>query len=232
MISDVHEQWHNIKIPECDLLISAGDYSYRGEPRIVAEFHAWLDKQPARHVISCQGNHELWPEQDFEQARYIATKACPRLNFVCDETIIIEGVKIHCSSITPEFHNWAWNVRRGDPIKRHWAKIPDDTEILVTHGPAYGILDTSPLGIARNDPNEHLGCPELLARIANLSKLKLHVFGHIHGSSGILEKDFPNDIIRSQRIVTFVNAAICDERYKPTNPVRIYDLERKLPPEA
>jgi len=56
MISDVHEQWHDLTIPECDLLISAGDYSYRGLKPVVIAFHEWLSKQPAKHIISVSKN--------------------------------------------------------------------------------------------------------------------------------------------------------------------------------
>lgn len=209
MISDTHEQWHDLTIPECDLLISAGDYSYRGESEIVQSFHRWLNDQPAKHIISVNGNHELWPEMDFEQARYLATSACPRVSFIGDgETVTVEGIKTYGSAITPAFNHWAWNVRRGEPMQACWAQIPDDTEILITHGPPQGILDVNH---NPDDPRRAgFGCEDLLARIKQLSKLRLHVFGHIHGSSG--EHD--------EGGVHFVNAAICNERYKPTNPVR------------
>lgn len=201
MISDVHEQWDNLIIPTCDLLISAGDYSYRGNPLVVAAFHRWLDKQPAAHVISVQGNHELWVEKNFEEAKCLSPE---RIHFIAEGLIDIEGVKIYGSAVQPEFGGWAWNVARGEKIKRHWDAIPEDVQILITHGPACGILDqTAPW-------QPRLGCEELRKRIFELKKLKLHVFGHIHGSSG--EMDLEG--------IKFINASICDEDYEPTNPVR------------
>jgi len=213
MISDVHTQWHNLKIPECDLLISSGDYSYKGERKIVKEFHEWLDKQPAKHIISCQGNHELWVERNWQEARDLAAAACPRAYFIDEGLLHIEGRKIWCAAITPWFFDWAYNVDRGPAIKKHWDCIPDDTEILVTHGPPYGILDQIVLG-----RTEHLGCVDLEARVNNLKKLKLHVFGHIHGGSG--EKDFYGK--------RFVNASICNEKYKPVNPVREFVINENV----
>lgn len=53
-----------------------------------------------------------------------------------------------------------------------WSMIPENTDILVTHGPPYGILDT-------NIQNQHTGCPHLLQRVLAI-KPRLHVFGHIH----------------------------------------------------
>lgn len=209
LISDVHGKWNKLTIPECDLLISAGDYSFRGEKHMVVDFHKWLSKQPARQVISVQGNHELWVEKNWEEAKQLTYKIAPRIHFVQEEALEIEGIKLFCSAITPFFCNWAWNKQPGQEIKQHWDKIPEDTEILVTHGPRQGILDLTPHG-------EKVGCKELGERIDQLKNLKLHVFGHIHGSSG--ELNFNG--------VTYINASICDERYLPLNPVREFELEK------
>lgn len=228
MISDVHGKWNKIQIPECDLLISAGDYSFKGEKHMVEDFHKWLNKQEAGYVISVQGNHELWVEQNFEQAKDIAEKACPGVHFIGDgQAVNIEGFNIYGSAITPWFYNWAWNRTRGDvtgthyfsgkvksalPIKQEWDKIPDNTNILVTHGPPKGILDM--VTFVDDTPKERVGCDDLMNRILQLPELKLHVFGHIHCGAG--EHYFNG--------VKYVNASICDEQYMPTNPVRIIEL--------
>ena len=212
MISDVHEQWHDLKIPECDVLISAGDYSYTGKRYVVVEFHKWLSKQNAENIISVQGNHELWVEKHWDEASSLVHEIDPRIWFVDTGHKIIDGVSFFCSAVQPEFGNWAWNKKRGPELAAHWARIPSNTEVLVTHGPPYGVLDVSTSKYATKG---HLGCKDLLDKISYLDHLKLHVFGHIHGSSG--EQDIEG--------IRFVNAAICDEDYLPFNPVRIYDLE-------
>lgn len=206
-ISDTHGKWNKLTIPECDLLISAGDYSFRGETHIVRDFHKWMSKQPARYFISVQGNHELAVEKNFHFYQQLVEQIDPRIYFIDEGSIEIEGVKIHCSAITPEFCNWAWNRQRGAQIKRHWDAIPDDTQVLVTHGPRAMILD-------RLVDYNHVGCEDLGNRIDELKHLKLHVFGHIHCASG--EMSFNG--------VKYINAAICDEQYKPTNPVREFEL--------
>ena len=38
----------------------------------------------------------------------------------------------------PVFGNWGFNIERGDPIQKKWDMIPDDTDILITHGPPIG----------------------------------------------------------------------------------------------
>jgi Icc-related predicted phosphoesterase len=203
-ISDVHCRWNKVKIEECDLLISAGDYSFRGEPDVVKDFHKWLDKQPAKHIISVQGNHEKYVESNFEFSRQIALEACPRVHFIDEGLVEIEGLKIWCSAITPWFHNWAWNRYPGDEIQHHWDKIIS-ADVVVTHGPCYGILDQV--------NGRNAGCPQLLEKILEI-KPKVHICGHIHPGYGSLVRDG----------IRFFNAAICNDDYKAVNPATIIEI--------
>ena len=121
----------------------------------------------------------------------------------------IEGIKIYGSPHQPVFHDWAFN-RGDDKRRRLWSLIPSDTDILLTHGPPYEIMDLCSSGA-------RAGCrilrDEVLARI----KPKYHVFGHIHGSNGVKKIDG----------VTFINAATCESRYRPVNPIYVFDLPVK-----
>src|SRR5271170_4285418 len=93
-ISDVHCKWNKVTIPECDLLISAGDYSFLGERHIVRDFHKWLHKQPAKEIISVQGNHEKWVEKNFQLAKQAAEEACPGVHFIDEGLVEIDGLRI------------------------------------------------------------------------------------------------------------------------------------------
>ena len=88
---------------------------------------------------------------------------------------MIDGIKIYGSPWTPFFYNWAFNLRRGQQIASKWAAIPDDTDILITHGPPYGVLDSASDG--------SVGCKDLLDRI-EIVKPQYHIFGHIHEGYG------------------------------------------------
>ncbi len=213
IISDVHGRWSKITIPECDVLISCGDFSFRGERHMVRDFHKWLNKQPAKNIISVMGNHETGVEKEFDLMKAVAIEECSKVHFIDEGRVEIDGVKFYGSAITPFFFNWAWNRYRGEDIKKHWDKIPLDTQVLITHGPAAGLLDA----IHHFDGvtvKERVGCEDLMTRIRELKDLKLHCFGHIHSSSG--ELMFNN--------VKFINASICDEQYQATNPVRIFEF--------
>jgi Icc-related predicted phosphoesterase len=212
MVSDIHGRWSKIKVPEVDVLISCGDYSFRGEERMVRDFHAWMYQQPAKHRISVQGNHEVQVEQNFWYSKQIAEKACPGVHFIDQGDFEIDGIKFYGSAITPWFLDWAWNKRRGEEIQRYWDIIPDDTQVLITHGPPAGILDA--IYNVDGSVKDRFGCQDLMNRIGELKDLKLHCFGHIHGSSG--EAYFNG--------VKYINASICDETYYPINPVRIIEI--------
>lgn len=213
IISDVHNKYHNLQIPECDVLISCGDYSFHGEKHIVKDFHSWLDQQPANYIISVQGNHETWVQKNFNEAKELAESVCPGVHFIEHGAIEIEGVKFFGSAWTPWFNNWAWNAHRGSEIAYYWSQIPEDTEVLITHGPPHGILDVV-YAVDGVTPKGRAGCYDLMDRINALPNLKMHCFGHIHSGSG--EQEFNG--------IKFINASICDEMYTPTNQVRIFEL--------
>lgn len=216
-ISDTHCQHNSIEIPECDILIHAGDFSYQGKTIDVAELDFWFGKLKksgkVKEIVAIAGNHDWICETNPSLAASLFTN-CIYLN---EQPAEVMGLKFFGSPIQPEFCNWAFNRRRGEEIARHWAKIPDDTQVLVTHGPPWGILDkvwdqpyNKTLG---PDP---LGCEELRKRIDQLEQLKLHVFGHIHDSNGIY--------VDQSTGKKFVNAAICSEEYKPIQKVHLVEL--------
>lgn len=213
-ISDVHERWKDLVIPSCDLLISAGDYSFRGKPDVVLGYHEWLDQQEAGHIISVQGNHEEWVEKNFEAAKAIAQGACPAIHFIEEGLVEIEGLKIWCSAMSPWFHDWAYNRHRGPEIKAHWDKIPEGVNILVTHGPPHGILDV--VFNVDGTPKQRVGCYDLMDAVKRV-KPEIHIFGHIHGSHGEVHEGG----------TSFYNVAICDEMYSPSNPVTKIDYYEK-----
>lgn len=124
--------------------------------------------------------------------------------------IELEGVKIWGSPITPTFFNWAFNRDPGADIQKYWNKIPEDTDILVTHGPAYGILDLS--------RNQHVGCKDLLEKIKKLSNLKLHCFGHIHEPYGKETKIINNVPI------DFYNCAQVNSQYHIVNTPHVIEF--------
>lgn len=214
-ISDAHGKWNKVVIPECDLLISAGDYSFNGEDHMVRDFHKWMNKQPAKHKISVQGNHEKRVESNFILSKQMAEEACPGVHFIDEGPIDIENIKIWCSAITPFFFNWAWNRHPGQEIQKHWDRIPNNIDILVTHGPVYGLLDGVPYFDQTSGEMSirHCGCKQLFNKTMMIAP-KVHVCGHIHEGYG--ETVFGN--------TKFINASICDAEYRPVNKPIVFEI--------
>lgn len=208
-ISDTHCQLDDVSIPEGDILLHSGDLTYRGTPQEISKelkkLSRYKDKYKA--IILCEGNHD-----------WLGARSPSMMDQMCkdngiillrDSSVTIEGLKFYGSPFQPEFCNWAFNLPRGEPLKRKWANIPDDTDVLITHGPPMGILDNVTKFDHRTSQQiiEHVGCEDLYNRIMELKDLKLHVFGHIHDGHGQLKMGN----------TTFVNASICTEEYRPTN---------------
>lgn len=212
-ISDTHNRHKQIEIPPCDILISAGDWSFQGMHSETESFAKWLNKQEAGYIVVVPGNHERTFEKMLPESRKWITDNCPAAHLLIDESVVIEGFKIHGSPVQPWFHNWAWNRERGPDIKKHWDMIPDDTNVLITHGPPAGILDIV-YQVDGVTPRERVGCHDLYEKVMSLKDLKHHIFGHIHCSYGHQEHNGKH----------FWNAAICDEMYAPSNPIHIIDL--------
>lgn len=195
LISDTHEQHDKVPIPECDILIHAGDFTYRGEHLATQIALEWLDRQPAKHIVAIAGNHDWLFEKQPEAALEILSKT--RIKYLENSAIEIGGLKFWGSPITPEFMNWAFNCDRAD-IFKYWQNIPTDTDVLITHGPPLGVLDQA----APHKNTEHLGCYDL-AHFVSVISPRIHVFGHIHGGHG------------SQQGTTtrFFNASVVNEAY-------------------
>lgn len=205
-ISDVHNKLSKVEVPECDVLIIAGDLTMMGYEWEVEKFNDALVKARAHAnaVVVIAGNHDFGLER--EPARYEAMLTNAD-HYLRDSAVVIGGVKFYGSPWQPWFHSWAFNLQRGPDIKAKWDLIPADTDVLVTHGPPRGILDMCPSG-------EKVGCDDLLEAVLRV-KPAYHVFGHIHHANGL--QHFMG--------TTFINASTCDERYRPTNRPVTFDVE-------
>lgn len=193
-ISDTHLKHDLLQMPPGDMLVHAGDFSRRGLVQEAQVFLDWFGAQPFRHKILVAGNHDFIAEREPALFESMIPENVIYLN---DSGCEIEGIKIWGSPIQPWFFDWAFNRQRGADIRRHWDLIPADTELLITHGPPYGILDE----VAR-DPRP-VGCRDLLHKIKELRQLKVHVFGHIHEGYGQQEVNG----------TLFLNASVLDENY-------------------
>ena len=197
-VSDTHlvHEKTRLGIPDGDLLIHAGDGTFKGTSKEIVTFNGWLASLPHRRKVLIAGNHDWLFEKRPEAARALLS---PSITYLRDERVELDGLRLYGSPWQPEFAEWAFNLPRGPKLAEKWARIPEGIDILITHGPPRDILDRTSDG--RNE-----GCDDLLKAVYRV-KPRFHVFGHIHESYGTVTK----------HDTTFVNASLCDENYRAAN---------------
>ena len=213
-ISDTHSMHDEVEIPECDFILHAGDFTNIGEVADILSFNTWAGKQKVP-VICIAGNHDRSFQFD-SSVKELLTNVI----YLEDSTTFLRHAekifKVYGSPWTPWFGGeyWAFNAHRGEEIKAKWDLIPDDIDILITHGPAYGQVDY----VQEQSGQLHsVGCQDLLDSIKKLKNLKLHVGGHLHLCGGKQSQKLGIQTI-------FVNASVCDESYAPINEPVIIEL--------
>lgn len=208
-ISDTHnlhrhyglEPWGNI--PDGDLLIHCGDVTTHGREAEVEEFLGWFQRQPHRHKIWIAGNHDRCLEGVDVRRRWFRDGVI----YLEDEEVEIQGLRIWGSPYTPDHHDFAFQLHDTGPER--WRKIPEGIDVLITHGPPFGILD-SVHGV------HNAGCHDLTPEVLFRVLPQVHFFGHIHEGYGT----------KVDRGVKFVNAAVHTWLWKlgPRHDPQIVDV--------
>ena len=242
-ISDLHG--HYPELEGGDLLIVAGDLTKSDDYLEYKQFFFWINKQNYNKKIVICGNHDGYMEYNpgFMQERF------EEFTYLCDSgtefefhepdpiekgqvvldtifstvkrfkiwgtpwTLTFDGINPHCTAFTGTEAE----------LEAKFALIPDDIDILITHGPPLGIFDTT-------DRGENVGSKSLLEKARSLKNLKLFVFGHLHEGYGMITpsslnggaKVQPNKSITCASFPYIVNCSHVNEHYEPVNkPVRI-----------
>ena len=212
-ISDTHTKHDKVNgfLPGGDILIHAGDLTGRGYLNEIDDFLKWFDKIDNYDTkIFIAGNHDFGFEDNPNQIKSLLTEY-KTVDYLQDDLLLVgkgdyeDMIKIWGTPWQPEFHNWAFNLPRGEKLKEKWDMIPTNTDILITHGPPHGKLDYVPYS------NMNVGCEELIKRV-NEIKPKINVFGHIHEGYGYV---FDGN-------THFINAAVLNGRYEFQNkPINV-----------
>jgi len=212
-----------------DLLIITGDLTAKDTQEDLDGFDIWLSSQKYRKKIFIAGNHDhhLMNEQpriyqsNFSNELSGRIRSFEKFEYLCDSGTEFEGLKIWGSpwsswfkGINPKCTAFTY-TNQTEHYDDHIMKIPENTDILITHEPAFGVLD----GIPQDDGSLfHVGSQALLGWLKYVERPKLHVFSHIHEAYGKIA-EFPT---YDDKMMLSVNCSIMNERYKPVNkPIRI-----------
>ena len=192
-VADLHG--HFPELPGGDLLILAGDYTANDLKEWVwVKFFQWLEKQPYRKKVLIAGNHDGFfvsgfptNQKESNQLKEIQEWLMDmgeiepiEFEYLCDSGIEFEGLKIWGTPWTPWFDRvnpmCASFMENEEFLDGKFSLIPEDTDILVTHGPMLHILDQNIDGYA-------CGSRSLRKHVERV-KPRFHIFGHIHEQGG------------------------------------------------
>lgn len=215
IISDTHGLHSQVTVPEGDVLIHCGDFCNKGTREEAWRFVNWMKEYPHPLKIAVPGNHDSWCMKNMESARNLFSGADIRL--LMDEGMELpNGKKIFGVPWTTDFHPevWGFNYCQSERTAEEiWDAVPEDTDILISHGPPRGVRD-------HIEPWGNIGCPVLAEKVRSLN-LELLMFGHCHSGYGAIWAHQPKDA-KPMRVI---NASTCTEDYKPTNLPIVWELK-------
>lgn len=231
-MSDTHgKHWDIPFLPPGDVLVHAGDLTKYGETDSIHSLSTYFEHQRDsggfREVVCIAGNHDITFHEDYYHntwSKHIRSfdpfetrNALRNCAYLEDSSAnLMEGKLVaYGSPWTPYFWNWAFNLQRGEALREVWSKVPQNADVLVTHGPPRG----------RGDMTLHsgqFGCLDLLHEIQHRIKPRLHIFGHIHEGYGC----------SWDGQTMYVNASNLDMSYEAINPCIVIDLphDKSQPP--
>jgi Icc-related predicted phosphoesterase len=215
-ISDTHNKHKSITpfLPGGDILIHSGDISSLGYKHEIESFCSWFDKIDNYELkVFIAGNHDYGFQNRIAETMEIVN-SYKWITYLQDDWVGFQKtgfkeIRIWGSPWQPEFHNWAFNLpRNSKELEDKWNLIPDNTDILITHGPAWGYVD---MVVGSYD---NLGCEKLIQRIEQFNP-PIHISGHIHTGYGY----------QTNGRTHFINASVLNEQYIFTQYPLTFDYD-------
>jgi Icc-related predicted phosphoesterase len=162
-------------LDRCDVLVIGGDVCPRGRADrqrawLDQDFRGWLARVDAAAIVGVAGNCDLAAADDPELMRSLPW------TYLENEAAQVDGLRVYGSPLSLPFGSWPF-MAPDDELERVWSEIPTETELLVVHGPAYGLGDVAYSGA-------HVGSRSLRKRLESLPALRAFVCGHIHEAHG------------------------------------------------
>lgn len=196
-LSDTHNRHNSLtNLPEADVIIHSGDFSFAGTASEFSDFLKWFSSLNYHHKIFIGGNHDSFLEEN--SATEIRKMLPSNCHYLCHSGLIIEGLKFWG---IPMFVSEDIDGSYFEKIKQ----ISADTDVLISHHPPLGILDL--------DGEINFGCPELLYKTLEIQP-KFHLFGHIHNAYGI----------EKSKSTTFINSSVLNGNYDLSNHPVLFEI--------
>ena len=188
IISDTHGYHNELRLPPVDILFHAGDFTSSDHIELnkkeTLEFLNWFSNQDAKYKIFIAGNHEFYLEELSKRKEIFSfmKENYPGLIYLENSSVKIEGFNIYGSPYCPVYSDHAFTEHEYY-LEDIFKNIEDETNILITHTPAFGTLDLTA-------QFWRIGSEALKKRIESLKALDYHFHGHAHYSYGVKDNGF------------------------------------------
>jgi len=219
-IADTHNFHDDVDVPDGDILIHAGDFTLSGTLNEVVEFNDWLGKLDHSFKVVVAGNHDRCLGENETLGLKMFTNAI----YLERSGTTLDGVKIWGAPMTPAFNGMrgglTFYTNDDKEAKGVWRGMPKNLDVLITHGPPFGILDeVERYGYGQTFPAgeqtiEHCGDGMLASKVI-ANKPKYHLFGHIHEGYGRFTADYGTK---------FINCSVVNEAYNVVNKPVVFKI--------
>lgn len=205
-ISDTHSLHNQLTVPEgIDIVVHSGDATNWRDPiyneHELRSFIDWFATLPIRMKVFVPGNHDTSLEKGLIKRELIENSG---IHLLINEERTIEGLRFWGSPFTPRYGDWAYMKDRGT-INRIWDNIPEGLDVLITHGPPYGILDAT---YDHRNKVELVGCSALRKRVTKVQP-RFMLFGHVHSCDDI--RNAGTRAVAGLSRTLFSNGSCCDD---------------------
>ena len=208
VFSDTHGNYHGLQVPKADVLICCGDFADTSKLAKGMKFIEWYAQQPADVKILIPGNHDNVCEKYVVDIK----NACQqhKIHYLDNTGVVYKNV--HFWGFPYACYNLpgaAFDLENDESIRPKLVRIPDTIDVFISHVPPFGIMD-------KGESGEHHGSRVLLEKVLYY-KPRYHLFGHVHGQSGQIERDG----------VQFVNTAVTNNQLELVNTVKLLTVQAK-----
>jgi predicted phosphodiesterase len=182
-LSDIYES-------EADILVHCGDMTDSGSDRELQRVNKWFGKLPYKHIIVTAGNMDgIGLDRDGNKYRgsyyYDDRDAITDARKIFTNAVYLQHEAYHLKEYNLRFFASPYSMRfvggfqvnNDQQAEKLWSAIPENTDILVCHGPPANILDLTSRG-------KHTGDQVLAKHVIHRVKPKVMCFGHMHSSFG------------------------------------------------
>lgn len=210
IVSDLHMDWDASDAiaaasQKVDFTFCGGDIGLRRneDPENIVNYI--YDTFKSEHTVLTPGNHDFWPVNLLR----LYGSGDKGIRVAIDRPACVsyknEDFNVWFSPWSTQFADWNWMLNYDE----EWYFIPEYTDAVITHGPAYGILDECPNG-------DHAGSQKLLDAILDKDSIKYVFSGHIHGN------DYAHVEAHGKH---WYNISVLDERYRFKWKLPVFDTK-------